>query len=39
MSVLSCIDLDFITDFMNPDTNPDKQMLSSIPYNVGGVST
>ena len=39
MSALSCIDLDFITDLMNPDTNPDEQMSSSIPYNVGGMST
>ena len=39
MSVLSCIDLDFITDFTNPDTKPDKQMSSSITYNFGGKST
>ena len=39
MSVLSCIDLDFITDFTNLVTKPDKQMSSSITYNIGGRST
>ena len=39
MLVFSCIDLVIITDFINPVTKPDKQMSSSITYNVGGIST
>ena len=39
MSLFSCIDLIIITDFINPVTKPDKQMSSSITYNVGGMST
>ena len=39
MSVFSCIDLLIITDFTNPDIKPDKQMSSSITYNIGGMST
>ena len=39
MSLFSCIDLVIITDFINPVTKPDKQMSSSITYNLGGMST
>ena len=39
MSVLSCIDLVIITDFINPVTKPNKEMSSSITYNVGGISS
>ena len=39
MSVLFCIDLIIIIDFINPVTKPDKLMSSSIGYNVGGMST
>ena len=39
MSLFSFIDLVIITDFINPVTKPDKQMSSSITYNVGGMST
>ena len=39
ISVFSCIDLVIITDYINPVTKPDKQMSSSITYNVGSMST
>ena len=39
MSLFSCIDLVIITDFINPVTKLDKQMSSSITYNVGGMPT
>ena len=39
MSVFSCIELLDITDFTNPDIKPDKQISSSIKYNIGGMST
>ena len=39
MLLFSCIDLVIITDFINPVTKPDKQISSSITYNVGGMST
>ena len=39
MLLFSCIDLVIITGFINPVTKPDKQMSSSITYNVGGMST
>ena len=39
MSVLSCIDLVIITDFINPVTKPNKEMSPSITYNVGGISS
>ena len=39
MSIFSCIDLVIITDFINPVTNPDILMSSSITYNVEGIST
>ena len=38
MSVFSCINLVIITDFINSVTKPDKQMSSSITYNIGGMS-
>ena len=37
MSVFSCFDLVIIIDFISPVTKPDKQMSSSITYNVGGM--
>ena len=39
MSLFSSFDLVIITDFINPVGKPDKQMSSSITYNVGGMST
>ena len=39
MSIFSCIDLVIITDVINPVTKSDRQMSSSITYNIGGMCT